>query len=88
MRQRSRASGEPVKTRRRKAEMPKRGNAPTIPQSDPDAVGNRDDVVHLVGERDEALERHLKYCAQSPARQRMSQRRFGQSQKASPDCLM
>jgi GAF domain-containing protein len=56
MKRRSRAGGEPVKKRHRKAEMPKRGNAPTIPHSDPDAAGHQGEVARFARERDEALE--------------------------------
>ena len=58
MRRRSRAGGEPVKTRRRKTVTPKRRNAPkAVRGRGPSAASQETDVARLTRERDEALER-------------------------------
>ena len=57
MKKRSRAGGEPIKGRRRKAPEPKRGNAPkTIPRSKASSPGEETEAARLTRERDEALE--------------------------------
>jgi two-component system, NtrC family, sensor kinase len=57
MRRRSRAGGEPSKTRRRKTTTPKRGNAPkSVRPRISVARGRETEVVLLTRERDEALE--------------------------------
>ena len=57
MRRRSRAGGEPAKTRRRKAATLKHGNGPkTAPRRSPSAAGQETKVARLIRERDEALE--------------------------------
>ena len=56
MRRRSRAGGEPVKPRRRKATTLKRGIAPKVARSNRLSVGGKDKkIVLLTRERDEAL---------------------------------
>ena len=55
MRRRSRAGGEPVKTRRRKAPR-KRGNAPKASVRGSPPAGQETEVARLTRERDEALE--------------------------------
>jgi two-component system, NtrC family, sensor kinase len=56
--QRSRAGGEPVKTRRRKAVTQERGEAPKVTRSRPSSVGDKDKrVALLTRECDEALAR-------------------------------
>ena len=58
MRRRSRAGGEPVKTRRRKKAARKRGNAPkAVRRRGSSAVGVSEQVALFKRERDEALER-------------------------------
>jgi GAF domain-containing protein len=57
MRPRSRAGGGPVKTRRRKAVTPKRGNAPKASVRGSPPAGQETKVTRLTRERDEALER-------------------------------
>src|ERR1700676_4400594 len=73
MRRRSRAGGEPIKTRRRKAMTVKRGKAPKVTRSRPSSVGDKDkQVALLTRERDEALARQtatadsLRIIRQSP----------------------
>jgi signal transduction histidine kinase len=57
MRRRSRAGGEPVKTRRRKTVTPKRRNAPkAVRGRGPSAASQETEVARLTRERDEALE--------------------------------
>jgi two-component system, NtrC family, sensor kinase len=57
MRRRSRAGGEPVKTRRRKTAVRKRGNAPkAVRNRDVSPAGQETVVARLTRERDEALE--------------------------------
>jgi hypothetical protein len=56
MRRRSRASSEPTKARRSKAEMPKRRNATTARHSSSSASGQETEVARLARERNEALE--------------------------------
>ena len=57
MRRRSRAGGEPVKTRRRKTVTQKRGNAPKAGRNrGSSAAGPSDQVALFKRERDEALE--------------------------------
>jgi class 3 adenylate cyclase/putative methionine-R-sulfoxide reductase with GAF domain len=57
MRRRSRAGGEPAKTRRRKTTTPKGGNAPkTLRPRSSVAPGRETEVAQLTRERDEALE--------------------------------
>jgi hypothetical protein len=57
MRRRSRAGGEPVKTRRRKTAARKRGNAPKITRHPgSSAAGLQAEVARITRERDEALE--------------------------------
>ena len=57
MRRRSRAGGEPVKARRRKAATLKRRNAPkTVRRRSSSAAGLNKKVALLTRERDEALE--------------------------------
>ena len=56
MRRRSRAGGEPVKTRRRKTVTPKRRNAPkAVRGRGPSAASQETDVARLTRERDDAL---------------------------------
>src|SRR5262245_11548436 len=57
MRRRSKASSEPTKVRRRKAQMPKRGSAPASRRSSSSVAGRESEVARLRRERDEALER-------------------------------
>ena len=58
MRRRSRAGGEPVKTRRRKTVTPKRRNAPkAVRRRSSSAAGKEAKVALFKRERDEALER-------------------------------
>jgi hypothetical protein len=57
MRRRSKAGGEPVKTRRRKAATVKRRTAPkAVRRSGPSNVGQQTEVARLTRERDDALE--------------------------------
>ena len=57
MRRRSKPSGAPVKTRRRKAATLKRRIAPKVTRSRPSSVGDKDKKIALLTrERDEALE--------------------------------
>ena len=57
MRRRSRAGGEPAKTRRRKTAARKRGNAPkAVRGHSSSATGQETEVAQLARERDEALE--------------------------------
>jgi GAF domain-containing protein len=57
MKRRSKAGGEPIKGRRRKASEPKRRNAPkTVPRSKASPPGEQTEVARLTRERDEALE--------------------------------
>src|SRR6266567_427546 len=56
MRRRSRAGGEPVKTRRRKTAARKRGNAPKAGRNRSVSIAGQETVVaRLTRERDEAL---------------------------------
>jgi hypothetical protein len=56
MRRRSRAGGEPVKTRRRKTAARKRGNAPKAVRNRGVSIAGQETVVaRLTRERDEAL---------------------------------
>ena len=55
MRRRSRAGGEPIKTRRRRAATPKRRNAPKAVRSSSDAT-HETEIARIIRERDEALE--------------------------------
>jgi two-component system NtrC family sensor kinase len=57
MRRRSRAGGEPVKTRRRKTLALKSGNAPEVARHRSPRAGQETEVARLTRERDEALER-------------------------------
>jgi adenylate cyclase len=56
MKRRSRESGKQAKPRRRKAEMPKARNAPTVRARGSPATGQETNAVQLARERDEALE--------------------------------
>ena len=57
MRRRSGAGGEPVKTRRRKAKMPKRRNeAKAVREHSPSIAALQDELDRRTRERDEALE--------------------------------
>jgi GAF domain-containing protein len=56
MKRRSRESGKQAKPRRRKAEMPKPRNAPTVRVRLSPAAGQETNAVQLARERDEALE--------------------------------
>src|SRR5262249_19970635 len=56
MTRRSRESGKLTKPRRRKAEMPKRRNAPSVRAGGSPAAGQETNAVQLARERDEALE--------------------------------
>ena len=57
MKRRSKAGGEPIKGRRRKAPEPERRNAPkTVPRSKASPPGEQTEVARLTRERDEALE--------------------------------
>jgi GAF domain-containing protein len=56
MPRRSRASGKQAKARRRKAEMPKLGTAPTLRRRSSSTVGPESEFTRLRQERDEALE--------------------------------
>jgi GAF domain-containing protein len=56
MRRRSTGSGKQAKARRRKAETPKRGTAPTLRHRNSSAVGQESDFARLRRERDDALE--------------------------------
>src|SRR5215469_6973440 len=72
MRRRSRAGSESAKTRRRKAQMPKRGSAPASRRSSSSTAGADGEFAQLRRERDEALEREtatsvvLRLISQSP----------------------
>ena len=58
MKRRSKAGGEKLKGRRRKASEPKRRNAPkTVVGSKASPPGEQTEVARLTRERDEALER-------------------------------
>ena len=57
MKRRSRGGGEPIKRRRRKAQEPKRRNAPKLAaRSNSPLITEQTDVVRFGGERDEAME--------------------------------
>ena len=60
MKRRSRAGGQPVKARRRKAVTLKHRNAPKVTRSRPSSVGGKDKKTALLTrERDEALEQQM-----------------------------
>ena len=73
MRRRSRAGGEPVKTRRRKTVTPKRRNAPKSVGHSSSAASQESEIARLRRELKEALEQHtatsdvLKVVSQSGA---------------------
>ena len=73
MRRRSRAGGEPVKTRRRKTLALKRGNAPKAVGHSSSAASQESEIARLRRELNEALEQHtatsdvLKVVSQSGA---------------------
>ena len=56
MRRRSRAGGEPVKTRRRKTLARKSGNAPKVRGRGPPAPDRDTEIARVIRERDQALE--------------------------------
>ncbi len=56
MRRRSRAGGEPVKTRRRKTAARKRGNAPKVVRGRSSPAGRETEITRVIRERDQALE--------------------------------
>ena len=59
MRRRSRAGGEPIKTRRRKAMTPMRGIAPkSARRRSSSAAGQQTKLVRFTGELNEALDQH------------------------------
>ena len=72
MRRRSRAGGEPIKTRRRKTVTLKRANAPKAVWRRSPPAGQETEVARLTRELKEALERHtatteiLKIISASP----------------------
>jgi hypothetical protein len=60
MNRRSRAGGQPVKARRRKAVTLKRRNAPKVTRSRPSSTGGKNKKIALLTrERDEALEQQV-----------------------------
>jgi transcriptional regulator with GAF, ATPase, and Fis domain len=59
MRRRSRAGGEPVKTRRRKTAARKRGNAPKAVRRRSSTTGQETEVVRLRRDLDKALEQQV-----------------------------
>ena len=85
MKRRSRAGGEPVKMRRRKATMPKRRNVPKAVRSSSDAT-HETVVARLTRERDEALQRQTA-IADENARLLNELRESLQQQTATADVL-
>ena len=56
MRRRSRAGGEPVKTRHRKTAARKRGDVPKVRGRGSPARGKETEIARVIRERDQALE--------------------------------